>query len=106
MIAVDKLNEPSKKITAKAKRFQQDIRKNMATAIAAGFAFVIALVWRDAIQAGIDDFLNKLGIEGTGYIYKVIVALLVTIICVIGLKFIASWSEQEKNPEVKQKKNN
>ncbi len=83
----------------KAKRFQNDIRKHMATAIAAGFAFVMALVWRDAIQAGIDRILDKLGIEGSGYIYKIIVAVFVTVVCVVGLRFVARWSEKEKNPE-------
>ncbi len=104
MIAVDKLKEPSKKITIKAKRFQNDIRKHMATAIAAGFAFVMALVWRDAIQAGIDKILEKFGITGSGYIYKIILAVFVTLVCVIGLKFVAGWSEQEKNPEKKPEK--
>ncbi len=99
-----KEKKQSRTFKTRVTRFKNDVRKNIATAIAAAFAFVIALVWRDAIQAGIDDFLNRVGIEGTGYIYKIIVAFLVTILCVIGLKFVASWSEQEKNPEVKPKK--
>jgi len=96
---VAKLLKQKENLSKKAKEFHNDIRKHMATAIAAGFAFVMALVWRDAIQAGIDKILDKLGIEGSGYIYKVIVAVLVTIVCVVGLRFVARWSEQEKNPK-------
>jgi len=93
-----KLKETTKVLDSRVRKFQSDIRKNMATAISAGFAFVIALVWRDAIQAGIDKFLERLGITGSGYIYKIIVAVLVTIICVFGLKVLARWSEQEIKP--------
>ncbi len=100
----ERIKKPGKILSSKAKRFQNDIRKHMATAIAAGFAFVMALVWRDAIQAGIDRLFEKLGVEGTGYIYKIIIAVLVTVMCVVGLRFVALWSEQEKNPEKKPEK--
>ena len=100
----ERIKKPGKILSSKARRFQNDIRKHMATAIAAGFAFVIALVWRDAIQAGIDKLLENFGITGSGYIYKIIVAVLVTVICVVGIKIIAGWSEQEKNTEKKPEK--
>ena len=99
-----KIKQTGKIVDTKARKFQSDVRKKIATAIIAAFGFVIALVWRDAIQAGIDRVLDKLGIEGTGYFFKILGAIIVTIICVFGLIIIARWSEKEENPEKKPEK--
>lgn len=96
-----KIKQTGKIIDTKARKFQSDVRKKIATAIIAAFGFVIALVWRDAIQAGIDNIMQKLGITGTGYIYKIIGAMIVTVICVSGLVIIARWSEKEEKPKKK-----
>ncbi len=96
-----KIKQTGKVLDTKARKFQSDVRKRIATAIATGFAFVIALVWRDAIQAGIERILDKLGIEGTGYFFKIIGAIIVTIICVIGLIIITRWSEKKEKPKKK-----
>lgn len=75
-------------------KVQREIRKSTATAVLAAFAFVIALVWRDAIQDGINALVGKLGISGTGYIYRITATLLVTVICVLGIVFFSRWSEK------------
>ncbi|MFH1642502.1 MAG: DUF5654 family protein [Nanoarchaeota archaeon] len=84
-----------RKMPGKAVEVQKDIRNKSATAILAAFAFVIALVWKDAIKAIVDEVISRVGIEGTGYIYSVISALLVTIICVFGIMFFSRWGEQK-----------
>ena len=77
------------------KKVQHEIRKNIATAILAAFAFIIALVWRDAIQDGVNKIIEELGITGKGYIYKTITAAIITVICVLGIMFFSRWGEKK-----------
>ena len=85
-----------KKVKEKSIEFKHEVRKNTATALLAAFGFVIALVWRDAIKAGVDEILNAIGITGTGYIYLIITALIVTVVCVAGILFFSRWSEKKQ----------
>lgn len=73
-----------------------EAKKKASIAISAAFAFVIALFWRDAVQEAIDKVLETLGLTGSAYIYKIITAVVVTILCVIGIIFISRWGETEK----------
>ena len=73
-----------------------EAKKKASIAISAAFAFVIALVWRDAIKEAIDKILENLGMTGSAYIYNIIAAVIVTVICVIGIMFISRWGEAEK----------
>lgn len=91
-----------KKVTSSVKKgakhlsiFQQHIRKNMATALLAGFAFIMALVWRDAIQQIVNDFLAYFSITGSTAQYKVIVAVLTTLICTVGIVYFSRWGEKK-----------
>jgi len=55
-------------------------------AIISAFAFVIALAWNDAIRTFFDDIiLPNLPVPGTGYIYKVVLAVIVTLIAAVGV---------------------
>lgn len=87
-------------------KFQIEVRKYMATAISTAFALVIALVWKDAIQAFVDNIIADLKLTQEVHYYRLIVAILVTIICVFGILFISRWSEKEakKEEEEKEKK--
>ena len=82
-------------VPSKAKEVHDKIRGKATGAILAAFAFVIALVWRDVIKEGVNEIIKRAGIEGSGYIYTVISALFVTIICVIGIVFFSRWSEKK-----------
>lgn len=75
--------------------FQQHVRKNMATAVLAALAFVMALVWRDAIQEIVKDIMAYLDITGTVSKYKFIAALLTTLICTVGIMYFSRWSEKK-----------
>ncbi len=66
-------------------KLQKEVRKNMILAISAAFAFLIALVWRDAISEGVDKALDLFNLTNEGFLYKLISALIVTLICVIGI---------------------
>ncbi len=61
----------------------------------AAFGFVIALVWRDAIKEIVNEFVKRSGIEGTGYIYQIIMAIIITMICVVGIMFLSKLKGQE-----------
>jgi len=79
--------------------FLKDIKINVATAIAAAFGFVIALLWRDVI-IGILKFYGYWKDGGfdtqDAMIAGVILVLIITIMCVIGIMFISKWGGIEK----------
>ncbi len=82
-------------IKSTGSKFKSEVKKNVLKAILAAFAFVIALIWRDAIKAGIDEVKNRVGIEGTGYIYQITMAVIVTIVCVIGIMVVSKAKGKE-----------
>lgn len=83
-----------KKIKEASLKFQKEVRKNVAGAVLAAFGFIIALVWRDAIQENIHKLVGILGLTESMYLYKLIIAFLVTVICVAGILFLSKWSEK------------
>ena len=77
------------------KKVKSEIKKNVMTAVLAAFGFIIALVWRDAIREIVDEVIKRVGIEGTGYFFTIITAVLVTIVCVVGILFFSKLKGQE-----------
>ena len=76
-----------------------EVKINAATAIAAAFGFVIALIWRDIIigllklvglwqDGGFDDITAA----GIG----IVVAIVITIVCVLGIVYITKWGGVDK----------
>jgi len=70
-----------------------EVKINIATAIAAAFGFVIALIWKEIIVglfalAGltINDIENA-----TGAAIAVVAGIIITIVCVIGITYISKW---------------
>lgn len=93
---IEKIRGYAKNVPSRAKKMQVEVRKNSSTAILGAFALVIALVWRDVIRDAVDEIVLRLGIAGTGYVYTIVSALLVTIICVGGIMFFSRWGEEKK----------
>ena len=76
-----------------------EVKISIATAIAAAFGFVIALLWRDIIIGllKMTNFWNEEGFsDATGAIVAIVLVLIITIICVIGVIFISKWGGIEK----------
>jgi len=71
------------------KKFLGEVKGKVMAAIAAAFAFVIALTWNDAIKTGVDQLIASMGITGTSYLLKVLAALIVTTIAVIGIWLVS-----------------
>ncbi len=68
------------KIKKSAKEFSNEFKKSLNTGIVAAFGFLIALIWKEVIV----DFVEKISyaspIKG-----KLISALIVTLICALGI---------------------
>ncbi len=76
-------------------RFGHEVRKNIGSAIAAAFAFIIALVWRDIIQETVNGIIADLGLAADGMSIRFIAALITTAIAVTGIWYFSRWSEKE-----------
>lgn len=63
-----------------AKRFTKELKKAVNTAMMAAFGFLTALVWKDVITSYVESISKASPIQG-----QLFTALLVTIICVIGI---------------------
>ncbi|NIO81767.1 MAG: hypothetical protein GTN53_14335 [Candidatus Aminicenantes bacterium] len=75
-----------------------EVKSTIATAIAAAFGFIIALIWRDIIVglfslAGlkIDQILDT-----TGAIIAIIAGIIITLVCVFGILYISKWGGVKK----------
>ena len=76
-----------------------EVKISIATAIAAAFGFVIALLWRDVIIGLLK--LGGLWQEGgfgdiTGAIIAIVVAIIITVVCVFGIMYISKWGGIQK----------
>ncbi|MBD3354680.1 hypothetical protein GF361_01695 [Candidatus Woesearchaeota archaeon] len=78
------------------KKLKKEMRKHTSLAISGAFALIIALVWRDVIEKMVDSFVLKLGLSETAYWYDIAVALVVTVICVIGVLISSRYSVKEE----------
>jgi len=75
-----------------------EVKINIATAIAAAFGFVIALVWKEIIVGlfalgGLT--INDIQ-DGMGAAIAVVAGIIITIVCVIGIMYITKWGGIEK----------
>jgi len=70
-----------------------EVKINIATAIAAAFGFIIALIWKEIIVglfalAG----LTVNNIENiTGAIIAIISGIIITVVCVFGIMYTSKW---------------
>lgn len=70
-----------------------EVKINMATAIAAAFGFIIALIWKEIIVglfalAGLT--INDIA-DTTGAVIAIISGIIITLVCVIGIMYISKW---------------
>jgi len=92
------MEQKAKIAVKKFKKFTSEFRKHMTTAITAAFAFLMAFVWRDAIQESINAFVTKLNIQIHNiYIYKILTAVIITLLCVIALIIVSKWGSRENS---------
>ncbi len=72
----------------------KEIKSTIAVAIAAAFGFIIALIWKDII-VGIMTLAGLWLATGpttwTGAAYAIIVAVVITLVSVLGIIYISKW---------------
>jgi len=72
----------------------KEIKSTIAVSIAAAFGFIIALIWKDVIigimqKAG---FWREGGFpEWSDAAIGVVVAVIITVVCVLGILYISKW---------------
>ena len=79
------------KARASAKKVKDETKKAMGTAIVAAFGFLIALVWKDVITEWVKILTSASPIQG-----KLIEALLVTFIAVVGIVLVTKLLSSDK----------
>ena len=84
------------KVPSKAAEIKKETARHITTAITAAFAFVIAFAWKDAIRKAIDSSVKRMGIPETVYFYEFIIAIIITIVCVIGIMIIAKYGAKKE----------
>jgi hypothetical protein len=75
-----------------------EVKISIATAIAAAFGFIIALIWKEIIVglfalAGLT--INDIA-DGMGAIIAIISGIIITLVCVLGILYISKWGGLEK----------
>ncbi|MEK6940569.1 MAG: DUF5654 family protein [Nanoarchaeota archaeon] len=93
--ARDKLRDGANISKKHASYFKREFSKHTILAITTSLSLIIGLFWRDAIQSFVDDFLvAEININNV-YLYKLGVALVVTVVAVVVLIMIAKPSKEE-----------
>lgn len=76
-----------------------EVKITIAVAVGGAFGFIIALIWRDIIiglmnMAGlsVSSFANP-----TGAAIAVVTAIIITLICVLGITYISKWGGVKKS---------
>jgi len=90
------LKEKKKEILDNVSSFQKEFRKHLTTFITGAFAFVAALVWRDAIQNSLSTIKNLLPNIG-GWVLDYLLAFIITVIAVISIIIISKLLKIEEN---------
>ena len=77
----------------------KEVKSTIAVAVAGAFGFVIALLWKDVIIG----ILQKAGFwreggfpEWSDAVIGIVVVIIITVICVIGIIYITKWGGIEK----------
>ena len=82
------------KTKASVKKFDNELRRALNTALIAAFGFIIALTWRDLITAYVNTLSKVSYLQG-----QWISTLIVTLVCVIGIILVTNFikfKEEEK----------
>lgn len=78
----------------------KEIKSTIAVAIAGAFGFIIALIWKDIIIGAMKlaGFWQEGGFaDYTALIIGVVVAIIITIVAVLGILFISKWGGVAKS---------
>tara|TARA_Y100000310_G_scaffold326622_1_gene391770 strand:+ start:467 stop:754 length:288 start_codon:yes stop_codon:yes gene_type:complete len=78
----------------KANFLHSQFKDHASTAIIAALGFVIALAWKDLIVKIVGTLARAEMLEKYPYIAELYVAIVVTIIAIIGIIIIGKWAQK------------
>ena len=84
-----KLKKKNSTIKKRIQEFKNEFKIQTTTAILGALAFLIALVWRDFFSEFITFLISHLNLTGGLYLYKLVSAVLISIIAVIMIVIIS-----------------
>jgi len=88
-------------VVRSAQKGIEQLEYTAVNAMTTAFGFVIALTWVDTIRLAFQEGLKITGITGTGVKYSVLVAVLVTIFCVLGIVYLPKLVARKRVEETK-----
>lgn len=105
-----RLLQKSKSLTASTARrgarttiyMGSQFKNHASTAVIAAFSFLIALVWKDFIVKLVQNNTRISLLEKYPYLAEFYIAIIITIIAIIGIAFVSKWArKEEKNKNTK-----
>ena len=78
-----------------ARKFKKEFKDQIVVGVTAAFAFLIALSWRDPIQAFVNSIIASLGLVGKEIYIKFLSAIFITVIAVLMLMLVSRWKSKE-----------
>ena len=92
----------TKNLRDEAIRIETEMRTRLALAITTAFALVIALYWQDVVKEGVNEMLKIIGMPVvSAYVYRILAAVIVTIICVLGIWYFSKWAQKPAEQQPK-----
>jgi hypothetical protein len=92
-----RFKESRERARERGRRFRKELFNSMNTAIIAAFSFIIALAWKDVITMAVGRIQQLSPFSG-----QLISALLITIICVVGILITTRLlSDEMEKPDTK-----
>ena len=88
MVIKDKIKGKKSRAKHELSSFKKEFRKHLTTFITGAFAFVAALLWRDAIKSLLDRTMQWMP-EGDEVFYQFFTAILVSIVAVVAIVIIS-----------------
>jgi len=82
----------SERFKHSTRKFKMETKKAINTVMIAAFGFLIALVWKDVITEWVDKISAASPVKG-----KLISALIVTLICVVGVLIVTKFFRVQEN---------
>jgi hypothetical protein len=82
---------------------REEVKKDITGPVIASFGFIIALIWRDAIQSAIGKFLQAAGLTEQAYIYNFISAIIVTIIVIALMISVVKFGQKKVEEKIEEK---
>lgn len=82
---------------------KKEIQRDVVGPVVASFGFIIALVWRDAIKASLDEYLIKMGLLDKAYLYNFISAIIVTCVVIVIMIMVTRFGRSKTEKRIEKK---